>query len=165
MIKSYILGNIGRDVEIRSSQTGTPVANFSLATSSGYGANEKTEWINCAIFGNRADKLAPYLTKGTKVMVDGELSTRTFTRQDGTHGFSLELRVTDLQFAASRTDTNQPATQTYQAPPQQPTYQAPPPQPAYQAPPPQQPRQPAPQQPHYQQPQPAFPHSNDDIPF
>ena len=68
-------GNLGNDC--RAGQAGqTPVVNFSVAVKSGYGQNEQTIWVDCALFGNRATALAPYLTKGQTVAVSGELGTR-----------------------------------------------------------------------------------------
>ena len=68
-------GNLGNDC--RQGQAGqTAVVNFSVAVKSGYGQNEQTIWVDCALFGNRATALAPYLTKGQTVAVSGELGTR-----------------------------------------------------------------------------------------
>ena len=68
-------GNLGNDC--RAGEAGqTPVVNFSVAVKSGYGQNEQTIWVDCALFGNRATALAPYLTKGQTVAVSGELGTR-----------------------------------------------------------------------------------------
>lgn len=68
-------GNLGNDC--RQGQAGqTAVVNFSVAVKSGYGQNEQTIWVDCALFGNRANALAPYLTKGQTVAVSGELGTR-----------------------------------------------------------------------------------------
>lgn len=68
-------GNLGNDC--RTGQAGqTAVVNFSVAVKSGYGQNEQTVWVDCALFGNRATALAPYLTKGQTVAVSGELGTR-----------------------------------------------------------------------------------------
>ena len=68
-------GNLGNDC--RPGQAGqTPVVNFSVAVKSGYGQNEQTIWVDCALFGNRATALTPYLTKGQTVAVSGELGTR-----------------------------------------------------------------------------------------
>ena len=68
-------GNLGNDC--RQGQAGqTAVVNFSVAVKSGYGQNEQTIWVDCALFGNRATALVPYLTKGQTVAVSGELGTR-----------------------------------------------------------------------------------------
>ena len=68
-------GNLGNDC--RPGTAGqTAVVNFSVAVKSGYGQNEQTIWVDCALFGNRATALTPYLTKGQTVAVSGELGTR-----------------------------------------------------------------------------------------
>jgi len=70
-------GNLGRDAETRYTQSGDAVAGFSVAVNSGYGDNKKTLWIDCSIWGKRAEsRLIDYLKKGQQVAVSGELGTR-----------------------------------------------------------------------------------------
>jgi len=69
-------GNLGRDCRLNQTQSGTAVVGFAVAMKSGYGNNEQTIWIDCSLFGNRANSLAPYLLKGQQVVVSGEVGTR-----------------------------------------------------------------------------------------
>ena len=68
-------GNLGRDCKA-GNVSGTTVVNFAVAAKSGYGQNEQTIWVDCALWGKRGDSLQQYLTKGQQVVVSGELGTR-----------------------------------------------------------------------------------------
>ena len=71
-----ISGGIGKDAELRTTQGGDKVAGFSVAVSDGFGSDKRTIWFDVSIWGKRAETLAPMLTKGGKVSVSGDLSTR-----------------------------------------------------------------------------------------
>ena len=76
-------GNLGKDAERRSVGAST-VANFSVPVKAGFGDKQTTTWINCAVWGKRAEGgLVDLLTKGTPVCVSGELSQREWTNQSG----------------------------------------------------------------------------------
>lgn len=101
----HLTGNIGKDAIVRTAgANNTPVANFSVAMKSGYGQNEQTTWVNCAIWGVRADKLAPYLQKGIKVAVAGEVSLREWTNQSGETKTNLECKVSEVTLLSSKSD-------------------------------------------------------------
>lgn len=76
MKQIIIAGNIGKDATVRTTQQGDKVAGFSVAVEDGFGQSKRTLWFDCSIWGARAEKLAPYLTKGSRVTVAGDLSTR-----------------------------------------------------------------------------------------
>jgi single-strand DNA-binding protein len=76
MMQVTIAGNIGRDAEVRKTQDGTAVAGFSVAVETRAGREKVTQWFDVSVWGARGEKLAPYLTKGGKVAVAGELGTR-----------------------------------------------------------------------------------------
>lgn len=90
------IGNIARNAEMRYMANGDPIASFSFALSSGYGDKQITTWLNCSLFGKRAETLAPMLIKGTKIGINGELTNRPYTAKDGSEKFSLDLRVNDI---------------------------------------------------------------------
>lgn len=71
-----ISGGIGKDAELRSTGNGDKVASFSVAVSDGFGDAKRTIWFDVSVWGKRAETLAPMLTKGGKVSVSGDLSTR-----------------------------------------------------------------------------------------
>lgn len=71
-----IAGNVGKDAELKSTNDGTPYCRFSVAVSTGWGDRKATTWWDVTRWGKSAEKLAPMLTKGTKVTASGEVSTR-----------------------------------------------------------------------------------------
>jgi single-strand DNA-binding protein len=96
--KVILVGNLGRDPEIRTMQDGTKVANLSVATSETWKdrnsgeRREKTEWHRVAIFNDRlADVAERYLRKGAKVYVEGQLQTRKWTDQQGQERYTTEV--------------------------------------------------------------------------
>ena len=120
MNKAYFFGHIGRDCEVRHTNNGTPVANFPLGVKAGYGDKQQTLWVDCALFGKRAEgNLPQYLVKGAAVVVDGEVNQRTFQKNDGTQGAALTLNVQGVDLAGGGGgQQNQP--QKPQQQPQQP---------------------------------------------
>ena len=96
--KVILVGNLGKDPEVRRMQSGDPVVNLSLATSetwrdkSSGERKEKTEWHRVVIFNkNLADVAEKYLRKGSKVYVEGSLQTRKWTDKDGQEKYSTEV--------------------------------------------------------------------------
>ena len=74
------LGNLGKDAELKTTQSGKPMVMFSLAVTTGHGDTTHTEWFNVAKMGEGVDKLAQYLKKGKGVLVEGKL--KTMSRED-----------------------------------------------------------------------------------
>ena len=89
-------GHIGKDAVLRKAGT-RDVASFSVGHSERYG-DKGTMWLNCSLFGDRAQKLSQYLTKGKFVIVTGSISQRTY-EVNGETRHSLDLNVTDITFA------------------------------------------------------------------
>lgn len=94
--KVILLGNLGRDPEMRYTTGGDAVANLSVATTEQWkdknGAKqEKTEWHRIVMFGRQAEIAAEYLHKGSTVFVEGRLQTRKYTDKDGTEKYSTEI--------------------------------------------------------------------------
>lgn len=107
MLKMQVIGNLGKDCVVNS-VSGKNVMNFTVAHTEKFrdaqGNNqERTTWVDCAWWTDRTN-VAPYLTKGQKVWIDGTPEVRTFTRNDGTAGAALSLRVRELQLVGSRAD-------------------------------------------------------------
>ena len=97
-------GNLARDAKINSTEKGDSVGSFSVGVKSGYGDKAVTNWINCSLWGKRADSLAPYLMKGQGVAISGELSLRKYKSKDGSEGASMEVRVQDVTLIGSKED-------------------------------------------------------------
>ncbi|HWI92718.1 MAG TPA: single-stranded DNA-binding protein, partial [Flavisolibacter sp.] len=107
--KMQVIGNLGKDCTVNT-VNGKNVINFTVAHTEKYrdssGNNqEKTTWVDCAYWTDRT-ALAPYLQKGQQVFVEGTPEVRSFTRNDGTAGASLSLRVREVQLLGRKGDNN-----------------------------------------------------------
>lgn len=95
--KVILIGNLGRDPEIRTMQNGSKVANLSLATSESWKdkatgeRKEKSEWHRVVIFGQLAETAEKYTKKGSKIYVSGSLQTRKWTDKDGAEKYTTEV--------------------------------------------------------------------------
>ena len=108
-------GNLGRDAEVKYTASGTAIASFSVPIKSGYGDNEKTSWVRCAIIGKRAEGgLIQYLKKGQLVGISGELSVNTYTNKDGEEKTSVEVFVKEIDLLGSNNQAPQQASQAPQ---------------------------------------------------
>ena len=88
-----IVGNLGKDAELRYSGNGKPIVTFSAAVTTGHGEYEHTEWFNGVAFGDRFVNVVQYLKKGKTVGVSGQLKTRSWDDQDGKKHYRTELVV------------------------------------------------------------------------
>lgn len=94
-----IAGGIGRDAQLRTTGNGDKVAGFPLAVSEGFGDKQRTLWFDVSIWGKRAETLAPMLTKGGKVCVSGDFSTRE--HEGKTY---LTVRAAEVTLMSARQD-------------------------------------------------------------
>jgi single-strand DNA-binding protein len=100
--KVILLGNLGRDPEVRFTQGGTPVANFTMATTDRWSdpsgeKKEKTEWHRVVVWGKQAEIAGEYLRKGRPVFIEGSLQTREWTDREGNKRYTTEVRAQRLQ--------------------------------------------------------------------
>ena len=106
MNKITVIGNLGRDPEMRYTPSGQTVTSFSVASSRRYTTNgeqrEETEWFNVSAWGRLAETCNQYLTKGQQVYVEGRLRSRTYQANDGQTRFSNDIFLTDVQFLGNR---------------------------------------------------------------
>lgn len=112
--KIIIVGNLGRDPEMRYMPDGTAVTNFSVATSRRWTgqdgqSREETTWFRVEVWRRQAETANQYLTKGSKVLVEGRIKPdmntggpRLWTRQDGTIGANFEVVADVVRFLSSR---------------------------------------------------------------
>lgn len=99
--KAILVGNLGRDAELRFTAGGEPVANFSMATTEKFTGRdghkrESTEWHKCVLWGKTAESVQQYLTKGKQVYVEGKITTKTWTDREGKEVKSTEIKVDKL---------------------------------------------------------------------
>jgi len=95
--KVILVGNLGRDAELRYTPGGAPVATLNLATTEvwndkGGQKQEKTEWHRVVLWGKSAESLNEYLVKGKQIYVEGRLQTRQWDDKDGTKRYTTEIR-------------------------------------------------------------------------
>jgi single-strand DNA-binding protein len=105
--KITIIGNLGRDPEIRNISADRKVADFSIAVTDAYTdkngqRQEKTEWFRVSFWNQKADVVERFLKKGNQVHVEGKLSVRTYTDKEGKERYSLEVLGQDLTLLGSR---------------------------------------------------------------
>lgn len=106
--KVILIGNLGRDPEVRSTQSGQPVASFTVATSRRWRdkngqKQEQTEWHNIVVWGKQAEIAGQYLTKGKQVYIEGRLQTRSWDdRQSGEKKYRTEIVCDTFQMLGQR---------------------------------------------------------------
>ena len=108
--KVILIGNLGRDPEVRHTQSGTPVANFTMATTERWNdqageRQERTEWHRVVVWGKQADIAGEYLRKGKQVYVEGSLQTREWTDREGNKRYTTEIRAQRFQMLGRATDS------------------------------------------------------------
>ncbi len=104
MNKIFISGGLGRDAELKSVGDKS-VLEFSIAVNSSYRKEDPPSWWKCAIWGARAEKLAQYLTKGTRLIVEGEPKLRQYEDKEGNKRLAAEIFVNSIEFMGSRSDS------------------------------------------------------------
>ncbi|HUB52131.1 MAG TPA: single-stranded DNA-binding protein [Terracidiphilus sp.] len=106
--KVILLGNVGKDPEIRSTGGGTTVANFTLATSDRFqdqqgNWQDRTEWHNLVAFKRTAEIVRDYVKKGTKLYIEGKIQTRSWDdKETGAKRYRTEIIVNDLSLLSGR---------------------------------------------------------------
>ena len=106
--KVVLVGNLGKDPEMRYTQNGGAVANFSIATTESWKNKQtgeyenKSEWHNIVVFGKFGEMVGQYLKKGAKVYVEGKLQTNKWQGQDGQDRYKTEIIANDIQMLDAR---------------------------------------------------------------
>jgi len=106
--KAILVGNLGRDPEMRQTQNGQTVVNFTLATSESWTDRngervERTEWHRIVAWGKTAELCAKYLSKGRTVYVEGRIQTREWEDKDGNKRYTTEINAQTVNFIGPRT--------------------------------------------------------------
>ena len=106
--KALLIGNLGKDPEVRYTPTGSAITNFSLATSEKWTdkdtgeKKEKTEWHRIVCFGRIAEICGEYLSKGSQVFIEGKIQTRSWEDKDGTKRYTTEIVANIVQFLGGK---------------------------------------------------------------
>lgn len=119
--KVILVGNLGRDPEVRYTATGTACANFSIATTYKYKdasgeRQEETEWHRLVAFGKTGELVGEYLRKGSAVYIEGRLRTKKWTDKDGVEKYTTEVIVDNMQFLTPRSGDDRGTTPSKPSP-------------------------------------------------
>ena len=111
--KVILVGNLGKDPDVRYTQTGSAVANFSIATSEQWNdrdgkRQERTEWHNIVVWGKQAESCGQYLSKGRQVYVEGSIRTRSYDDKSGNKRYITEIVAQRIQFLGGGGGTRLP---------------------------------------------------------
>ena len=116
--KVILVGNLGRDPEVRYSPNGQAVANVTIATSDSWKdktsgeKQERTEWHRVVFFGRLAEIAGEYLKKGAQIYVEGRLQTRKWQDKDGNDRYTTEIVAAEMQMLGSRSGAGLPSEST-----------------------------------------------------
>jgi single-strand DNA-binding protein len=111
--KAIILGNLGADPETKTTGSGLSITNITVATSEQWTdkqsgeKQERTEWHRVVFFGRLAQIAAEYLTKGSKVYIEGSITTEKYTDKQGIERYSTKIKASELQMLDGRPDGQQ----------------------------------------------------------
>lgn len=105
MNKIIITGNITRDIELAETASGTSYCNFSVAVNRAMpdsDGNKQTDFFNCTAWRQRAEVIAKYCKKGSKVLVEGEMQARSYEDKNGNRQTGWNVNVTNIEFLSNR---------------------------------------------------------------
>lgn len=110
MNKVFLLGHLARDPEMRYTPNGVAVTTFTLAVNrpkSKDGAEQQPDWISCVVWQKTAENCANYLRKGSKILVEGRIQTRSFDDKEGNKRYVTEVVGENVQFLSPRNQSEQ----------------------------------------------------------
>jgi len=107
--RAFLIGNLGADPEVRYTNSGSPVANFRIATSEQWTdrdgqRQERTEWHRIVVWGKQAELCGEYLSKGRSVCIEGRIETREWDDRDGNKRYTTEIKADRVTFLGGRGD-------------------------------------------------------------
>lgn len=109
---SIFTGHLGADPELRVTTTDKPVLNLSVGVKVGWGDNEQTIWKRCQLWGERAEKLSPHLSKGSKVCIHADEYQEEWTDKESQKRKALKYTIRQIEFADSKNAAVKPAATT-----------------------------------------------------
>ncbi len=117
-VKVQLLGNLGKDPEVRTTAGGNHVANLRVACTERAKQQDgtwgdKTEWVSVVVFGKTAENVGQFLAKGSQIYGDGRLQTREWTDKEGNKRYNTEVVVNDLIFLGKKGDRDAGAQASY----------------------------------------------------
>ena len=120
--KAIIVGNLGRDPEVRFTPDGKAVAKFSVATTERWNdqqgnRQERTEWHNIVVWGKQAETCGQYLSKGRQVFIEGSIRNRSYDDKSGNKRYITEIVARDVRFLGGGGGQGRQNDQSFTAPP------------------------------------------------
>ena len=109
MNKVELVGRLTRDVEIRTTESGTVTARFSIAVSRRFKNAEgvyEADFINCVAFGKTAEFIGKYFSKGSMIGVTGRIQTGSYTNKDGQKVYTTDVVIEECEFVTGKSDNN-----------------------------------------------------------
>ena len=104
--KAILMGRLTRDPELRNTNSGASVCNFSIAIDDGYGDNRTTSFINCVAWNKTAEFVSNYFSKGKMIIVVGRIQSRSWDGQDGKKNYTTEVVVNEVSFGESKSSAD-----------------------------------------------------------
>ena len=105
ILSVFAFGRVGTDPQVLSTGTGTPMLVFKVACNTGWGDNKKTTWLDCAMFGKRAESVAQYVKKGQEIAISGNLTAEPW-ESNGKNGMNLKVMVQELSLTSTGPQQN-----------------------------------------------------------
>lgn len=100
--KTYFLGRTTKDVELKTTASGTAIGKFSIAVDSGYGENKKTNFFNLTAWGKTAETISKFAPKGTKLLLECQAVQNTYQDKNGNNVNTVDFTVLNFEFAESK---------------------------------------------------------------
>lgn len=116
--KVMLMGRLGKDPELRASQSGLSIARFSVATSERIKSQDgnftdKTEWHNIIVFGNQAENCSRFIKKGSLVFIEGKIQSRSYTDKNGIEKYITEVKADSIHFLDSKEASGNESSRVY----------------------------------------------------
>jgi single-strand DNA-binding protein len=115
--KAILVGNLGKDPDLKYTQTGKAMVNFSLATTERWGGEDRTEWHNIVMFDRLAEIANDYLRKGRTVYIEGRIQTRSWEDQNGNKRHITEIVASNMQMLGTPRSEQERRDDGYTRPP------------------------------------------------
>lgn len=113
MNKAFLIGNLGKDPELNTTQSGKLVTKFSIGVADGFGDKKSTSWHNIVCWEKLAETAGNSLSKGSKVLVEGKITNRSYDGKDGVKRYITEIVANHIEFLSPKRSepANDPASQ------------------------------------------------------
>lgn len=115
MNKAILIGNLGKDIELRYTDSNMAVGRFSIALNRGKdkdGNDKGVDWVNCVAFGKTAETMNKYLSKGSKVAIEGHIHTGSYEK-DGHKVYTTDVIVDRFEFVGGKSDASESSGASY----------------------------------------------------